>query len=400
MNRWLLPQGIEDVLPEQAEAIESLRRRLLDLFHRWGYALVMPPEVEFLDSLLTGVGGDLDLRTLKVVDQISGRLMGFRADMTPQVARVDAHRLGGEAPRRLCYAGTTLRAQPESYGRSRAPLQIGAEIFGISGAEADAEVIGLMAATLGEVGVWDDYTLDLGHIGLFRALVGELAMDRERHEELRDAVRRKDCAAIGPLLDKVGAHSHLRQALIALPNLHGSEAVLEEARRTCAVTEGATRALDELEALIQLLRQRDLEDRLIFDLGEVRGYDYHTGPVFTAYVEGQGEAVLYGGRYDGIGAAFGQNRAATGLSGDLKVLAELVPHTEGRAEGVLAPAEGAADLQRAIQDLRAQGFRVVQCLASEPAGSLTDQARKRGCTRVLVHDPEQGWQMERIEALE
>ncbi|MFP4561285.1 MAG: ATP phosphoribosyltransferase regulatory subunit [Thiohalorhabdus sp.] len=398
MNRWLLPQGIEDVLPDRAEAIESLRRRVLDLYHRWGYALIMPPEVEFLDSLLTGVGGDLSLRTMKVVDQASGHLMGFRADMTPQVARVDASRLEGDGPRRLCYAGTVLRAQPDNYGRSRAPLQVGAEVFGVSGPSADAEVIGLMAATLSEVGI-RDFTLDLGHVGLYRALVEGLEPDADREALLRDAVRRKDADAVEEALEGLGADPARREALKTLPALHGSEEVLEAAA-ACAVTPGAEAALEELKTLVDHLHRRDLTEHLCFDLGEVRGYDYHTGPVFAAYVAGQGEAVLYGGRYDGIGAAFGKSRPATGISGDLKLLADLMPAEEGAPVGVLAPAEGPDDLQRTIQSLRAQGIRVVQVL--EPLGgeAFEAEARRLGCAQVLTHDGEQGWRTRPVEPQE
>jgi ATP phosphoribosyltransferase regulatory subunit len=394
-NRWLLPQGIEDVLPERAEAIEGLRRRVLDLYHRWGYALIMPPEVEFVDSLLTGVGGDLDLRTLKVVDQASGRLMGFRADMTPQVARVDAHRLGEDGPRRLCYAGTVLRAHPDNYGRSRAPLQIGAEVFGVASPAADAEIMGLMAATLSEVGI-RDFTLDLGHVGLYRALTADLDLDADGDEALREAVRRKDADAIAAIL--AGADGELREALTALSGLHGGLDVLKEARAACAVNAGARAALDELEELVERLGRRDLGDQLSLDLGEVRGYDYHTGPVFAAYVAGQGDAVLYGGRYDGIGAAFGHSRPATGLSGDLKLLAELMAVPEAQPEGVLAPAEGGGELQRAIQSLRAQGIRVVQCLEGEPSQDLTAQARGLGCAQVLVFDEAHGWRAQPVDA--
>jgi len=395
MNRWLLPQGIEDVLPDRAEATESLRRRVLDLYHRWGYALVMPPELEFLESLLTGVGGDLDLRTLKVVDQVSGRLMGFRADMTPQVARVDAHRLGEDGPRRLCYAGTVLRAQPDSFGRPRAPLQVGAEVFGVAGTSADAEVMGLMAATLSEVGI-REFTLDLGHVGLYRALTADLGLDRDRDEALREAVRRKDPAAIGELLE--AADGARRDALTTLPTLHGGLEVLEEARAACAINEGARAALDELEELVERLGRRDLADHISIDLGEVRGYDYHTGPVFAAFVAGQGDAVLYGGRYDGIGAAFGRSRPATGMSGDLKLLAGLMPAPESQPEGVLAPAEGGGELQRAIQSLRAQGIRVIQCLQTDPSQDLRDQARHLGCAQILIQDEQGGWRAQPVDA--
>jgi ATP phosphoribosyltransferase regulatory subunit len=397
MNRWLLPQGIEDVLPERAEAIEGLRRRVLDLYHRWGYAQIMPPEVEFLDSLLTGVGGDLDLRTLKVVDQASGRLMGFRADMTPQVARVDAHRLADDGPRRLCYAGTVLRAHPDNYGRSRAPLQVGAEVFGVASPAADAEIIGLMAATLSEVGI-RDYTLDLGHVGLYRALIEGLGLDRDRDEALREAVRRKDPGAIAELLDGLDPDRALRDALVTLPTLHGGLDVLEQARSACGVNEAARAALAELDELVERLERRDLGERLSLDLGEVRGYDYHTGPVVAAFVEGQGDAVLYGGRYDGIGAAFGRSRPATGMSGDLKLLADLLPPPEPQAEGVLAPAEGTGELQRAIQSLRAQGVRVVQCLEDDSGQDLAAQARYLGCAQVLVYDEQSGWRAQPVDA--
>jgi len=397
MNRWLLPQGIEDVLPDRAEAIEGLRRRVLDLYHRWGYALLMPPEVEFLDSLLTGVGGDLDLRTLKVVDQVSGRLMGFRADMTPQVARVDAHRLAADGPRRLCYAGTVLRANPDNYGRSRAPLQVGAEVFGVASPSADAEIMGLMAATLSEVGI-RDFTLDLGHVGLYRALTDDLGLDRDADDRLREAVRRKDPAAIGELLDGLGAERTLRDALVVLPTLHGGLDVLETARSQCGVNAGARAALAELDELVERLGRRDLADLLSLDLGEVRGYDYHTGPVFAAFVEGQGDAVLYGGRYDGIGAAFGRSRPATGMSGDLKLLAELMARPEPQPAGVLAPAEGTGELQRAIQSLRAQGIRVVQCLEADASQDLADQARYLGCAQVLVYDDQNGWRAQPVDS--
>jgi len=397
MNRWLLPQGIEDVLPDRAEAIEGLRRRVLDLYHRWGYALLMPPEVEFLDSLLTGVGGDLDLRTLKVVDQVSGRLMGFRADMTPQVARVDAHRLGEDGPRRLCYAGTVLRATPDNYGGSRAPLQVGAELFGVASPSADAEIMGLMAATLSEVGI-RDFTLDLGHVGLYRGLIADLDLDRDGDEALREAVRRKDTGAIAELLDGKGVDSALRAALVTLPTLHGGLDALEKARQVCGVNERARAALAELEELVERLGRRDLTEHLSLDLGEVRGYDYHTGPVFAAFVEGQGDAVLYGGRYDGIGAAFGRSRPATGMSGDLKLLAGLVALPESQPEGVLAPAEGGGELQRAIQSLRAQGVQVVQCLEADSSQDLPAQARSLGCAQVLVYDDHQGWRAQPVDA--
>ncbi|MEF8793833.1 ATP phosphoribosyltransferase regulatory subunit [Thiohalorhabdus sp.] len=399
MNRWLLPQGIEDVLPERAEAVEGLRRRVLDVYHRWGYALVMPPEVEFLDSLLTGVGGDLDLRTLKVVDQASGRLMGFRADMTPQVARVDAHRMPEDGPSRLCYAGPVLRAHPDNYGSSRAPLQVGAEVFGVASPSADAEIIGLMAATLSEVGI-RDFILDMGHVGLYRALTRDLGLDGDRGADLREAIRRKDTRAVAEVLANVEITPGRREALMRLPTLHGGPDVLETARSSCGVNEEARAALAELGELVERLGRRDLADNLSFDLGEVRGYDYHTGPVFAAFVAGQGDAVLRGGRYDGIGAAFGRSRPATGMSGDLKQLAELMPLPPSQPQGVLAPLEGTGELQRAIQSLRAQGVRVVQCLEAESDRDLGEQARRLGCAQVLEYDEHHGWRAQPVDTEE
>ncbi len=396
MNRWLLPQGIEDVLPERAEAIEGLRRRLLDLYHRWGYSLVMPPEVEFLDSLLTGVGKDLDLRTMKVVDQASGRLMGFRADMTPQVARVDASRLPGDGLRRLCYAGTVMRARPDHLGRSRAPLQVGAEVFGVAGPRADAEVIGLMASTLSEVGVHQPI-LDLGHVGLYRALARDLNLDADRGGDMLEAVRRKDTAEIDRQAADAGAGEILRRALVALPSLHGGLEVLDAAE-VCAVNAEAAAVLGGLRELVVHLERRDLSEYLSLDLGELRGYDYHTGPVFAAYAEGQGEAVLFGGRYDGIGAAFGRSRPATGMSGDLKLLADLLEITVPELQGVLAPAEGPDELQRTVQSLRAQGYRVIQALEEAEPEDLVALARSLGCSQVLRHEPGRGWQTAPIDA--
>ena len=400
MTRWLLPQGIEDVLPRRAEAIEGLRRRILDLSHRWGYALVQPPEVEFLDSLLTGVGSGLGPRTLKVVDQNSGYLMGFRADMTPQVARMDASRLPEtELPRRLCYAGTTLRAQPDNLGGSRAPHQVGAEIFGVPGVYADAEIIALMAATLSEVGV-REYVLDLGQVGLYSALTADLDLEAENSAALLAAMGRKDADTMSALLAEAGASDDHRRALALLPHLHGGPEVLEQARGECAINPAAKAAIDDLQRLVDLLRERGLEGILRLDLGELRGYDYHTGPVFAAFVAGEGRAVLQGGRYDGMGAAFGRSRPATGFSGDLKQLADLMALPEPEPEGVLAPLTGPDGLRQAIQSLRAQGVRVVEDLEGHAEAELPRQARALGCAQVLVRETEEGaqWQVQPVGA--
>ncbi|MDA1107582.1 MAG: ATP phosphoribosyltransferase regulatory subunit [Proteobacteria bacterium] len=378
-DRWLLPEGIEEVLPIEAQQLETLRRRLLDLFRTWGYELVIPPLVEYLESLLTGTGNDLDLQTFKITDQLTGRLMGVRADMTPQVARIDAHRLKRTTPVRLCYLGTVLHTMSDGLARSRNPLQVGAELYGHAGIESDLEVLCLMLETLAATGVQDVH-LDLGHVGIYRGLVREAGLDSEQEKTLFDALQRKAHTDIEESLAKFALTKTYRQRFAQLADLNGGAEALEEGRRVLHGASAETmNALEDLCSLAQAVRRRLPHTPLHFDLAELRGYRYHTGAVFAAYVPGQGQAVAQGGRYDDIGAVFGRARPATGFSADLKTLAGLTTApAAAHVGGIFAPCADDAALDAQIRKLRAEGECVVCALPGQTGG-----AREMGCERVL-----------------
>ena len=359
-DRWLLPDGIEEVLPDEARRLERLRRAVLDLFDRWGYELVMPPLMEYLEALLTGVGGELDIETFKVTDTQTGRLMGIRADMTPQAARIDAHYLKRSEPVRLCYVGPVLRSRAESLGGSREPLQLGAELFGHEGSASDAETLTLMLATLQQLGIVDVH-LDLGHVGIFRALVAEAGLDPIREQQLFEALQRKAQPDIQTLTAAWSMPDKLATAFAALVELNGDSAVLAEAeKRLGKLSQGVRKSLAELKAVADAVTGRvDNAPAINFDLAELSGYQYYTGVVYSAFVVGQGRAIAKGGRYDGIGAAFGRARPATGFGADLRQLARLAPHSSEQVSGIMAPAENDPALHKLIASLRAQGERVV-----------------------------------------
>ncbi|HEY0722220.1 MAG TPA: ATP phosphoribosyltransferase regulatory subunit [Gammaproteobacteria bacterium] len=385
-DRWLLPEGIEEVLPPQAEQLEVLRRRLLDLFHVWGYELVIPPFIEYLESLLTGTGNDLDLQTFKLTDQITGRLMGVRADMTPQVARIDAHQLRRDVPSRLCYLGTVLHTRPQGHGATRSPLQVGAELYGHAGIESDIEVLSLMVETLRCVGVGKLH-LDLGHVGIYRGLMRRLNVNKADEAILFDALQRKAQPEISEWLSRISLTPEHRAMVTSLADLHGDASVLEDARQLLAGA-GAevAAALDNL-AIIARAAALLPEVELHFDLAELRGYHYHTGAVFAAYVPGQGQAIAQGGRYDDIGRVFGRARPATGFSTDLKRLLSLVPAQSGALRGIFAPVDGDPALVQMIATLRQQGERVIRALPGQPGGPLD-----MGCDRELTQQAG-GWQV-------
>jgi ATP phosphoribosyltransferase regulatory subunit len=311
--RWVLPEHIEDVLPAEAARIEALRRTILDLFAHAGYELVMPPLAEYLDSLLTGTGRDLELRTFKVVDQLSGRMMGVRADITPQVARIDAHVLNRRAITRLCYCGSVLHTRPATPAASREPLQIGAEIYGEAGISADLEIQRLLIRALARAKV-KRARLDIGHVAVFRTLVRAGGVGPEREAELFEALQKKDVPALRELTRGLGART--RQALLLLPELYGDARVLALAARRLPPLAGLRRALATLRALA-----RACTIPASFDLAELRGYHYHSGVVFDAYCDGVPGPIARGGRYDEVGKAFGRARPATGFSIDLRELA-------------------------------------------------------------------------------
>ncbi len=378
-ERWLLPAGIEETLPEEAEEMERLRRVLLDLFSSWGYRLVIPPFIEYLESLLTGTGRDLELKTFKLTDQLSGKLMGVRADMTPQVARIEARHLRNDQPARLCYLGTVLYSLPEGVSRSRSPIQLGAELYGHGGIESDCEVLCLMLETLRRAGV-ENVHLDLGHVGIFRGLAKQAGLGEQEERDVYDALQRKAVSEIDALLDSLPRP--VSGMIRDLAGLNGGEAVLDlAAKRLTKASAEVRAALDSLRALSDALRDRIDGVPVHFDLAELRGYRYHTGVVFAAFVPGSGQEVARGGRYDNIGRDFGRARPATGFSADLKTLMRVgVPSAETRQQkGILAPWSAAPELQALVRKLRDAGERVVYALPGKEV-----DARSLGCTRRIV----------------
>jgi ATP phosphoribosyltransferase regulatory subunit len=378
-DKWLLPEGIEEVLPPAAWRLECARRELLDLFHSWGYELIMPPLIEYLESLLTGTGNDLDLQTFKLTDQLTGRMLGVRADMTPQAARIDAHAHRREAPTRLCYMGTVLRTRPDGFAGSRSPLQMGAELFGHAGIESDVEILSLALESFGLMQV-SDVHVDLGHVGIYRSLAAEAGLDERREVALFDALQRKAVTDIGEILDGSGATEEQRGRLAVLAELNGGQKILEVARaRLAGAGEAVMAALDNLNAIATAMQQHVGSTRLFFDLAELRGYRFHTGMVFAVFVPGRGQEIARGGRYDAIGKVFGRARAATGFSMDLKTLMDLSPRDPGQSAGtILAPAAADPDLLAAVSKLRDAGERVVYELPGQQG-----DAAAQGCQRVL-----------------
>ena len=388
-DRWLLPEGIEEVLPPQARQLEVMRRELLDLYDSWGYELVMPPFIEYLESLLTGTGHDLDLQTFKLTDQLTGRLMGVRADMTPQVARIDACHLDNASPARLCYMGTVLHTRSDDFGGSRSPLQIGAELYGHAGMESDIEILSLMVETLRQSGI-DKIFIDLGHVGIYRGLVKQADLDEAQQEALFDAMLRKSRPDMHELFKDWSLDKEVADKFLALAELSGDEQVLQEAKQVLKGCDASVMAaIDYLQQMSGMLRTQLSGLSLHFDLAELRGYNYHTGVVFAAFVPGHGQAIAKGGRYDDIGHVFGQARPATGFSTDLKTLFNLSSRQTKSVGAIFAPGESdAGGLKEKIRQLRSSGERVI-CHLPGQAGN----ARDMGCDRQLV-DHKGEWQVE------
>ena len=356
MPRWLLPENISDALPREARRVEHLRRALLDLYRVYGYELVIPPLIEHAESLLTGTGSDLDLRTFKLTDQSSGRLLGLRADITPQVARIDAHILNRQGVVRLCYAGSVLHARPVHPLAGRESLQVGAELYGISGVAADVEVLELAVASLHLAGL-QNVRLDLGHTGVVRGILQLGSMPAGLEDDLLASLNAKDVPA---LQQQSGAlASEVRAALVALARLNGGREVLRDARRTLPASAAIISALDELDAIVD----RCGADDVSIDLSDLHGYRYKTGVTFAVHTAGSPNEVLRGGRYDDIGKAFGRARPAVGFSIYLRELAELAADDPPHA--IVAPAHADPRLRALIAQLRAAGEIVVQRLESE-----------------------------------
>jgi ATP phosphoribosyltransferase regulatory subunit len=378
-ERWLLPEGIEEVLPDEARQLEAMRRLVLDLFVSWGYEPVMPPLVEYLDALLTGVGKELDLQTFKLTDQVSGRMMGARADITPQAARIDAHYLKRKGPARLCYIGPALRTRPDEFAGSREPLQMGAELFGHSGPASDAEVLRLMIVTLTSIGI-EKLHIDLGNVAVFRGLADAAGIAGEQEAQLFEAMQRKAEVEVTQMLSSWNVDGQLAAMLTSLIELNGGGETLELAReRLRGAPKSVITALDDLANVAQLVEREFPQSDLNYDLAELSGYGYHTGIVFSVFVPGHGKALANGGRYDGIGEAFGRVRSATGFSADLRELMRLTSATRTGLTGIMAPDVDDESLRKLIAELRAAGERVVQLL---PGQEVIPE--ELGCDREIV----------------
>jgi ATP phosphoribosyltransferase regulatory subunit len=376
MNRWLLPEDIADVLPVEARKVESLRRAILDLYQSYGYELVAPPILEFLDSLLTGTGSDLNLQTFKLVDQLSGRTLGLRADMTPQVARIDAHLLNRAGVTRLCYAGSVAHARTPVGSSAREELQLGAEIYGCATWEADLEAITLLLKTLSVAGLEKVY-LDLSHAGILAGILDGQNLDKTTVEALYGLLQSKDRPRLSQWATCLPAK--VSEALMALTELNGPcSEVLAKANKVLPKHAAIDQALADLERLVSAAAKLSANLELSIDLADLRGYQYHSGVMFAAYVDQLPQPIARGGRYDHVGQAFGRPRPATGFSLDLLTLANLSP-LNARKLAIVAPWVDDVELSKAIASLRSQGEVVIQI----PAGTVVEAAEYQ-CDRELV----------------
>ena len=387
-THWRLPKGVDELLPPRAWDLELLRRRVLDVFDQWGFDYIDPPLVEYLDALLVGSGEDLDLQTLKVVDQISGRQLGVRADMTSQAVRVDAHSVAVDGVQRLCYAGPVVFANPASPQTSRVQLKAGAEIFGAPSIDADVEVVGMMLEALGVAQI-NTPVLLLGHMGIYRQLVAELLkngdLDPEHQAQLFNSVQRK---AESDIRDLVGVTA-LSDMMVALPTLMGQPDILSKARQVLAGAPPIVlRKLDELALFAERVSAHCAAEIRI-DVAELSGYGYHNGAVFAVYHPEHGRALAQGGRYDGVGEAFGRARAATGFDMNLK---QLLVSSNGQGKVIFAPLPAQQELHAAqrqqVEALRASGSRVVNGLSE-------DELAPSGCSHQLSYVDGQ-WQVVQI----
>lgn len=387
-NRWQLPDGVNELLPDEAWRVEGLRRQIMDSAYRWGYELVMPPMIEYLDSLLTGTGEMLDVQTFKIIDQHNGRSLGIRADMTPQVARMDAHALRSDLPNRFFYTGSVLKARADGAGSSRTPLQFGAELFGHSGPESDAEIIQLMLDNVMLAGLQlDEVLLDVGHVGVYRALIKDAELTDGLEKQLFQSLLRGSRPEVMEVLQACEDRSsmeRLRANIDALMNLSGDCAAVLSAARD-QLGDGcpeALAALDNLEAVVDIVVAAHPLIRIHVDLAELRGFSYHTGILFTLYDDAGGE-LARGGRYDAIGEAFGQARPATGFSGDLIRLSSaqrpIADSLKVASSGIWVQSTTGDGVNKKISELRSSGERVVLDL---PGSALHASACQ--CDRKLV----------------
>ncbi|MDF0606348.1 ATP phosphoribosyltransferase regulatory subunit [Neisseriaceae bacterium TC5R-5] len=379
MRNWLLPEYIADILPATARQVESAKAAMLESFRVAGYELVLPPMIEYIDSLLSDGDISLALKTFKLDDQLSGRQLGLRADITPQVARIDAHLLGGRTGvTRLCYAGSVVHTRPDGLTGSREPLQVGAELYGYAGIEADLEIIELMLNILEQTGL-ADLRLDIGHIAIFRGLAKAAKLSPEENQELFARLQDKDVASIAELM--VSVAEPYRSAFLMLPELYGPVSILEKARQSLPALPDVLFGLEQLSTAARALADRVI---LSFDLAELRGTQYHNGLMFAAYADGWAEELARGGRYDNVGRRFGRARPATGFSLDLRDLVRVLP-AKAVVQGIRVAADYLLQAREEIQRLRALGEIVVIDYLGESAQALN-------CDRELQLGVA-GWQL-------
>jgi ATP phosphoribosyltransferase regulatory subunit len=383
MNQWTLPDYVEDMLPDEAVYLESLRRSILDLYQTHGYLYVIPPMLEYIESL-NGNGQDMDLDTFKVVDQLTGRLMGVRADITPQVARIDAHLIQNDEVTRLSYAGSVLRTKPASFLQSREPFQIGAELYGFKGIEADLEIQTLLIKTLSTIGIQNP-VIDFNHLDIFTSLIASSNMERDQLDLLYQAMQKKDKSEVIDLTKSLDKKN--RDALIELVSLYGDVNVLKEAEKLLPQDQAIKSALQFLNQLDQALKNNQI--KVSYDLSDIRGYQYHNGLVFSVYADQCYSPIALGGRYDNIGSSFGRNRPATGFTMDLKNIVTLFPNGK-KAKAILAPQGSEPDLQNAIESLRQQG----ETVAIDLFGDMN--AKQNNCDRILMQDANKAWKVKTV----
>jgi ATP phosphoribosyltransferase regulatory subunit len=370
-KRWLLPDGVEEILPQDAGKLESIRRELLDLYKTWGYQFVITPLVEYLDSLLVGSSHDLDLQTFKITDQLSGRMMGIRADITPQVSRIDAHCLDKEGPVRLCYSDNVLHTKPRGIMTSRVPIKIGAELYGDRSSNCDAEMICLMYESLNVIGISDIHIV-LGHVGIFRKLVQESKLEKSEEKILFESVQRKAYDEVDELIRRFVRDESIGKMLTSLRRLSGDESILEKALDRFSEAPDSVKAeLKELELVVKKVKEREPHMRLCFDLCELRGYEYHTGIVFAAYSPHYGRAIS-------------KARPATGFDADLKVLNKLSSLASDKKQAIIAPDIIDERLQMLVEKLRLSGEVVIINLSEE---NLNKKALEElNCDRHIVSE--------------
>jgi len=382
-KRWLLPEGVDEILPPRAILLEQMCRKLIDLFSSWGYEFVIPPMMEYLESLLTATGEDLDLQTYKITDQLSGRLMGIRADITPQVARIDAHLLKRNIPTRLCYLGSVLHSRTNNSGDSRSPLQLGAELFGHEGVSSDIEIVKLMLATLDAVRI-SNICLDVGHIGIFRSLISKSQLNSMQESEVFEIVKRKAKDELKIFYKKLKINDDSSKAMLDLIDLHGDAGILDDAIHAFdKLSPDIRKYVNEVKTLTDSIIDK-FDVSINIDLSELRGYNYHTGMIYTAFVPNEGKGIAFGGRYDDIGSAFGKARPATGFSTDMKQLLELQNISEDTPDKIFAPVDDNDSLQKKITELREQGKIVIQELEGQNA-----TAKEMNCSQTLVCENDQ-----------